>query len=241
MIYIQKQSPSVKVAEQIRQAKITCDWKLIEKTDTVKIRNSFDLLDKTVIREQLLQEQRGLCGYCMRRIENDIHTTIEHVRPIESDGEGALDYSNMMACCDGGRGENDEKHVLCCDAAKGSKEISVSPYNMEQMHKIRYDRNGRIYTFPQDDEIDNDINHILNLNGKVDDKGDFQYDTSTGIIAGRKQAYRECQNYLKGISEKKGLKRILERRRDEIQNAAQRKEYAGVWLYLLNRKLRQLQ
>lgn len=240
MIYIRKQPPSAKVEEQLRLVRNTTDWKHTDKTDTKKIRIAFDLLDKNVIRDQLWHEQKGICGYCMRRISNDMHTTIEHLVPIETDGESALDYKNMMACCDGGREENGEVHVLCCDASKGNKVITVSPYNKDQMEKIRYSRSGRIYTHPKDRELEQDINYALNLNGKLDDKGEFQYDTSTGIVKGRRQVYRNFEIYIRGISKKKGLRGILERRLNEIENAEQYIEYAGVWIYLLHRKLRQL-
>ena len=240
MIYIRKQPPSVTVEEQLRQAKSASDWKHINTADTEKVRNAFDILNKEVIREQLLKEQKGLCGYCMRRIENDTHSSIEHIIPIESDGEGALDYKNMMLCCDGGRDTDGKPHVLSCDAAKGSTEITVSPYNRDHMKKIRYNHDGQIVIYPHDAAIEHDINDILHLNGVMDENGHVQYDTSTEIVAGRRQAYRAYQTYMKKVSGKKGLKSILEHRRDEIQNAEQYIEYAGVWIYFLNRKLRQL-
>src|SRR6185295_17156980 len=57
--------------------------------------------EKEILHEGLVNEQGGLCGYTMRRIEVD-SSHIEHIKPesmCRMDERGSdLDYENMIAC-----------------------------------------------------------------------------------------------------------------------------------------------
>ena len=147
MLYIDKQKASPRVLREIARVKSSPEWSSSDKMDTSGIRAQFDSLDKSVFREQLYREQKGLCAYCMKRVRNDGSSVIEHYLPVDENRESALDYENMMLCCDGGRSRTDgNHHILCCDASKGHQTITISPYNESQMSKIRYNKNGKIYT-----------------------------------------------------------------------------------------------
>lgn len=245
MLFIDKKNPNLAVSAEIGRVKRDDAWTNADKTDSQQVRHCFNLLNKAIIKEQLLQEQHGLCAYCMRRIQNDHHMVIEHVVPIQQSGEEALSYSNMIGCCDGGRSidvGSGNKRILCCDAEKGDRLLCISPFNETQMKKIRYDRNGRIYTFPVDDVMEHDINEVLKLNGLVDKNSDaIVADTATSLVLGRKNVYRNYEHYVKMLSGKNKLSRsVLEKKISEIENAATYIEYAGVWLYFLKRKLREM-
>ena len=231
MLYIRKEPPSPEVAQEISRVKRDVQWKQSGQPDSAYARTAFNLLDKSIIRKQLLREQHGLCAYCMRRIEeheNLSNMVIEHWMPIDADCRQALDYSNMMICCDGGRLNDDAQRVLHCDASKGNQILSISPYSKEQMEKIRYDRNGRIHTNPEDKELDKDINQILHLN------------EATDLVYGRRQTYSNFETFIKGLDKKgKTIGAAVRKKIEEITNATEYDEYAGVWLYLLKRKLRQ--
>lgn len=245
MLLIDKKNPNLAVSTEIGRVKRDDAWTHADKTDPQQVRHCFNLLNKVIIKEQLLQEQHGLCAYCMRRIQNDRHMGIEHVVPIQQSGEDALSYSNMIGCCDGGRfidvGSGNKK-ILCCDAEKGNQLLCISPFSEVQMKKIRYDRNGRIYTFPADETMDHDINDVLKLNGLVDkNSGVMLADTATSLVLGRKNVYRNYEHYIKQLAGKNKLSRsVLERKIYDIETAATYVEYAGVWLYFLKRKLREL-
>lgn len=103
MLFIDKSRIPADVAVELSRVKSAVRWECIDKADTVKIRSIFDQLDKSVIRSALVKEQKGLCAFCMRRIHESPSTSIEHLKPIANDGNAALDYRNMVACCDGGR------------------------------------------------------------------------------------------------------------------------------------------
>ena len=232
MIYIKKEPPSPETAQEISRVEWNVQWKQSDHFDVSYARMAFNQLDKSVIRKQLIREQHGLCAYCMRRIkahENITRTVIEHWMPVDVDGSQALNYSNMMVCCDGGRSNKAGDRVLHCDASKGNRVLTVSPYNKGQMNRIRYNRNGRVYTNPEDKVLEQDLNDILHLNEASD------------LVYGRIQTYRNFETFIKGLSKKgKSIGTAVQKRTEEILNAEEYVEYAGVWLYFLKRKLRQI-
>ena len=244
MIYIRKGSASADVSREINRVKRDCGWDKKQEKDRETARNAFDQLDKSIIRRQLIPEQKGLCAYCMRRIEGDSALPIEHWTPISADARKALEYSNMMLCCDGGQktAEPETEKVLSCDAAKGDKTITISPYNKEHMRKIKYNREGYISVYPEDAKLQDDIDYILKLNGEIDSSGKMISDTSSALVYSRRQVY---QNYVTFITllGKKGrvTAGAIRKKIDEISNAEEYIEFAGVWLYFLHRKLRQLE
>ena len=238
MILINKQKPSAQILENIRQVKSDIGFGVDKSKQVRTMRTAFNQLDKDAIRSQLLREQKGICAYCMRRIHNNEHTVIEHLKPIDGFSDEALSYDNMVACCDGGSNLAVKPHTLCCDASKGNTEITISPYNTEHMEKIRYDRKGRIYIYPEDRILSNDINRALKLNGEIDNDGTFINDTATRLVYGRRQAYRNYEVFIKGLTKKKkNIKNALLKKEHEILSAKEYPEYAGVWLYFIRKKL----
>ena len=241
MLFIQKKKTSAAVSKDIRRVKQQNNWDNLNYKDTQVVRSVFDMLDKRALRMQLLQEQGYLCAYCMRRIKNDESTTIEHLIPITIDGKRALSYQNMLACCDGGRGSSDKNKILCCDAAKGDQEITFSPLKKEHIGKIRYNKDGFIRIYPEDPQMMRDINDVLKLNGEYDADGTFLADTSTMIVFGRKLAYQKAQQFISGLAIRDKLNAsVIKKKIDEIERASEKDEYAGVLLYVLKRKLREL-
>ena len=243
MIYIEKVTPSREVSQELNRVKRDTGWENISADDKNKARSAFDQLDKRIIRAQLLDEQKGICAYCMRRITEQKHTSIEHWMPISDDATKALDYDNMLLCCDGGRNDvaDGSDQTLCCDAAKDNRTIKISPFQKGQMEKIRYDRQGRIYVYPLDQDLQNDIDHILKLNGDVDSNGFFISDTRNRLRYYRKRAYQDCEVYYKRLNKRGKLRAaVLRKRLKEITQSKEYMEFVGVWIYLLKRKLKEL-
>ena len=238
MLYIKKSQPSKEAVNEINRVRRE-QKALLEKRDHQIARKAFDCLDKSLIRECLIKEQHGLCGYCMRRIENDATTTIEHWEPIERNVDGVLDYGNMLGVCDGGSKVKeadieDGRRILCCDAAKGNQEITISPYNKDHMDKIRYHEDGTIYTHPRDEILERDINDVLHLNGENG------LDTSTRLLHGRRETYRSYFNEMKRHGNKIS-RAYIEKRIKAIKSKDEYPAFAGVILYLLKRKLREFE
>ncbi|MCR5346685.1 MAG: hypothetical protein K6E38_02830 [Fretibacterium sp.] len=237
MLYIRKSPPSKEAADNISRVKTERKY-LLDRQDPQAARRAFDSLDKSKIRKSLIREQHGLCGYCMRRIGDAGSTTIEHRAPVDKNLDRVLDYENMIGVCDGGRTADKEdwpegRHILCCDASKGDREITIDPYDKNHMDKIRYSEKGRIYTYPEDKVLERDINDVLHLNG-LDG-----LDTSTGLLRARREAYR---SYVRGMRRQGGKvsRAYIEGRIKAIESQEIYPAFAGVILFFLKRKLREL-
>lgn len=120
--------------------------------------------EKDVLREGLVQEQRGLCCYCMRRIRsNDTDMKIEHCLSQEDREDQALNYGNLLGACKGGEGSRPKNQH--CDTKKGSHSLSFNPagphFDLEA--KIKFLGDGTIYS--ENPTIEDELGEgILNLN-----------------------------------------------------------------------------
>lgn len=239
MICIYKNSFSNDILADVIKIKATCRWDSIAENDTEAKRKAFDLLDKEKIRSHLIKEQHGLCAYCMKKIYDDSRSTvIDHRISLKKDKEKVFDHNNLFAVCMGGQTSEDRNKVLCCDALKGDKDITIDPTNKDHMDKIRYNKTGKIYTYPEDSVLEKDINYILGLNGKIDKEGNTICDTSTGLVKGRRDAYEKFVIYIKGLEKNKKLKKsVIERLIKQLESKDEYDEYIGVMLFFLRKKI----
>lgn len=129
---------------------------------------SFDGLSgetKKALRQRLLEDQGYICCYCGRRIINNEHTKIEHIKCQENNDESSLDFKNMLASCDGG--DNDRsigvKHQLHCDARKGNRDIPLSPLDDEIENVLSFFEDG---TVKGKGEIGRELVRVLGLDAK---------------------------------------------------------------------------
>ena len=242
MIYIEKEELPDSVKEKIIGLSKSEEWGNIDEKETDKIRSFFDnYFPKTEVKEVLVREQKGLCAYCMRRIYRDSHCKIEHLVPLSRDKEKALDYHNLLGVCDGGeKSEKKYGRILCCDSHKKETEITITPYNSEQMKKIIYDSNGIISTNPRDEIMEKDINETLLLNGILKEDGTIR-DTSTEIVKGRKDAYDRARKMMETLGRKnKCTSAVLKKIIVETKSKQPLEEYVGVKLYYFQRKYESL-
>lgn len=197
MLYIEKKEAPWVVRTEIARIKSDPEWKRIEVEDTPALRSQFDRLPKNEIRQSLLEEQHGLCAYCMKRIVNEeLHTTIEHWAPLSKDKNNALDYHAFFAVCKGGADMPGEarQRGLCCDASKGDTEITIDPRDREMMSHIIYKKDGSMEFKPRTpsgwdiEKINQAINNVLCLNGRPNRRGGMD-DTATCVVKGRKDAW----------------------------------------------------
>lgn len=130
---------------------------------------SYDNMSKCIhgiILDSLMQEQGYLCAYCMSRIPQKRRppVTIEHLDPqSKTNTTQALNYSNMVAVCNGNRGCGTKKNMTC-DASRGNSNLTVNPLVPSTLSSIQYKPDGIIYSLNKD--VNNDLNNILNLNSK---------------------------------------------------------------------------
>lgn len=238
MLYIEKEGLPDDLSRKIIEIRKSEEWKKIKEEDTDAIRRVFDhKFPKNEVKAILLQEQHGLCAYCMKRIYLDRHSRVEHFVPLSKEKEKAIDYYNLLGVCDGGeKSKSEQGHILCCDAYKKETEIKISPLHKVQMDKIVYDKEGKIYTEPRDEDMERDINEVLRLNG-VQKKDGTLLDTSTELLKGRRDAYVRARKMLEMLNAKgKCTSSVIRKLMDELYNSDEREEYVGVKLYYFKKK-----
>lgn len=118
---------------------------------------------KGELRTSLVQEQRGLCCYCMGRVRDDASKTkIEHWQCQERFPAQQLVYRNLLAACKGGEGR--PKREQHCDTRKGNSDIQWNP--AEPTHaieaRVRYEMTGTISS--PDMQFNEHLDEVLNLN-----------------------------------------------------------------------------
>ena len=118
---------------------------------------------KDDLRASLVSEQRGICCYCMQRIQaNPDKMKIEHWQCQELYPEGQLDYKNLLGACKGGEGQKpDRQH---CDTKKANLGLTFNPADPAHQveAKIRFLGDGTIRS--TDEQLDREIDRVLNLN-----------------------------------------------------------------------------
>ena len=175
MIKVEK-GPEPEVLRELRESMLTPGLSPKEQFDELKGD------DKREVTERLIQDQGGLCVYCMSRIPvpltnrdpGIIETSIEHFIPLElpdnQDVGQALDYQNMFAVCHGNmrkrkkgirrtRGKSD----LTCDKHRENDAFrKIDPLREDTLETIFYKMNGEIDA--KDPDIKYDLTVTLNLN-----------------------------------------------------------------------------
>ena len=83
---------------------------------------------KAEVRQQLNNEQHGLCVYCERHLRPD-HGRIDHIACQKNNGNLRFEYSNLCHSCSGYyQTDQGESRVLTCDPVKGHASLgSVEP------------------------------------------------------------------------------------------------------------------
>lgn len=102
------------------------------------------------LKEQLRQEQKGLCCYCCQILETQ--ATVEHLKSRDKHPKLTYDYGNLLLSC---------KQSNQCDNAKGSDELDLTPLMIECDAEITLKVNGELN--PKSKRAEQAIN-LLNLN-----------------------------------------------------------------------------
>jgi uncharacterized protein (TIGR02646 family) len=124
------------------------------------------------LRNALVNEQKGICAFCMGRIENvwksgfnhrelgdddGYNVKVGHWMPQSVDSDFTLDYTNMLGVCKGGGRKKKFQH---CDKKQGNTAITINPLDPAVENGFSYARDGAIYHF----DCEDDIEKTLNLN-----------------------------------------------------------------------------
>lgn len=210
------------------------------------VRPTYDSMSSDLheyVLSKLVEEQGGLCAYCMCRIpETDKKTgstlkcTIEHIEP-QSPTRGTenwkkeLEYSNFLAVCSG----NENRGALCCDKSRGNKKLFLTPLNPECNHLIQYSYSGKILaaeTIPAKedrDEINRELNDILNLNDGKD------------LKTKRKNALDGMLSVLQKQHKDQDIEECRRKLRELEAPRGQKVEYVGILIFWLKKHIQRLE
>ena len=118
---------------------------------------------KDDLRAALVTEQRGLCCYCLARINPAAGgMKIEHWRCQAHHAGEQLDYSNLLGPCLGNEGKPQKSQH--CDTKKANGKLSRNPANPRPRVEdlVRFLPDGRIES--DDTAFNDELDEILNLN-----------------------------------------------------------------------------
>ncbi len=173
--------------------------------------------------DSLLNDQGHVCAYCMKRIKASA-MRVEHWASRKNNSGLQLDYSNLLACCQGNEGQ--AKETYTCDKRKGDAVLKFSPsdttHNIKS--KIDYHEGGKIQS--HDVDFNQQLNVVLNLN-------------ETRLVQNRKAALRTVQETLNkkaGTRDKREIQRLLDRILSR-NHKNQYLEYVGFLVSYLEKKL----
>lgn len=187
------------------------------------------------IREQMWEEQRHLCAYCMKKIDNPGVVRIEHCRPRhpqnekKHDKKATLDFKWMLGVCYGNsliKGVKPEDTT--CDAHRGNTELTINPFDKLSVRKIKYKEDGSIYS--DDVEINRDVTETLNLNCQAIS---LPQTRRSVLLAEKKRITEKC----KGKSQD-AFMRELERTYASLVQERNLTPYCGIIISWLESKLK---
>jgi uncharacterized protein (TIGR02646 family) len=119
--------------------------------------------DKAALRQALVTEQRGICCYCMGRINNGpLSMKIEHWHCQSCFPGEQLNYRNLLGVCLGG--DSQPLALQHCDSRKGNRDLRWNPANPAHHieTRLRYELDGSIRA--DDAGFSAELEDVLNLN-----------------------------------------------------------------------------
>lgn len=108
---------------------------------------------KAPLRQQLYDEQHGICCYCCKSLGNE-KTVIEHLKSRNHYPNKCFDYDNLLLSCSTSKQ---------CDSAKGSQELLLTPLMDECEDEIKLNLAGELESNSQ---RGNEAIELLNLNSR---------------------------------------------------------------------------
>jgi uncharacterized protein (TIGR02646 family) len=161
--------------------------------------------EKAEVKQQLNNEQHGLCVYCERHLKSD-HGRIDHIACQKDNANLRFEYRNLCHSCSGYyRTDQGESKVLTCDPFKGhaslgsveprpgvNRRISLNPATGEL-------RASESLSSPEKEEVDSVLSALgLNNSAKLKDDrkaaledltDSLEYDGDAPILLGPREEY----------------------------------------------------
>lgn len=184
--------------------------------------------DKNALRKTLVEEQKGLCCYCMGKINSKpIEMKIEHWQCQERYPLTELDYGNLLAACPGGEGLS--PRYQHCDTKKRNADLKWNP--ADPMHfiesRVRYEPDGSIRS--DDPVFDGQLCQVLNLNlAKLKNMRKGKFD---GVMGWWNIAREKRRGPVPRST-------IVRKRKQQTPKRGEVKPYCQVAIWLLDQKLK---
>ncbi|MEN2752610.1 retron system putative HNH endonuclease [Psychrobacter sp. FBL11] len=165
---------------------------------------------KAPLRQQLYDEQLGICCYCCKSLNNE-KTVIEHLKSRRNYPTKRFDYDNLLLSCSISKQ---------CDNAKGSQELLLTPLMNECNNEIKLNLAGELES---DTERGKEAIEVLNLNSRKACQHRKDLFTMMGEVFGYDLPYKpplEMKNedvleslltFLTDISQKSELRYIVKK------------------------------
>lgn len=245
MLYIQKTQPSQDLLNWINAEKAKGVLhpqysNLQSKNPQVSTFQAYDSL-----RKQLYDEQNGVCCYCMKIITPD-NSNIEHFLPQSIFAENEVDYYNLyLACRYSHKSPKEKQH---CDIAKGNSLIGkyIGYLHTERgittkcEDLIQYTEDG--YILPNKTGFKTLIKFYQNYSSLTAQEKEL-LGTIEILNLNYKGLVNERENFIKDEFKIKVIKSITDISRiNTMISFYQTKstKFAGVALYFLNERMKQL-
>ncbi|MEA5580340.1 retron system putative HNH endonuclease [Nodularia harveyana UHCC-0300] len=126
-------------------------WKALENDDwKPRWDDNFQAPEKPIVHDALLEEQGYICCYCGMGITRK-NSHIEHLQPRSNYPDLALEYTNLIASCQGELKEQPRVPVHCGHKKKYwyDEHLMVSPLEINCADFFKYPASGEI--LPTDD------------------------------------------------------------------------------------------
>ena len=120
-------------------------WKKLATENWQPSWSNFQQPEKTSVHNSLLKEQGYICCYCGKRIDR-VDSHIEHLKPRNQYADLTLDYTNLIASCQG-ESENTPLIPVHCGHKKGEwyeETLMISPLDKNCADFFRYTDDGQI-------------------------------------------------------------------------------------------------
>jgi uncharacterized protein (TIGR02646 family) len=209
----------------IKSSKASAPQKFITATKGANAVTDYDDLTadtKDSLRKSLCEEQGYLCCYCMQRIEPSISNMhIEHWQCQDNFPGRQLDYKNLLGACENSRGKKKASQYCAIKKDNGNLQFSPAEHDIETM--IKYTPSGTIKS--QHTIFNNQLNDTLNLN-------------CASLRNDRKRTWDAFAVLNTSWTKDSIEQKILGYKTPDANGKL--KEYSGIILFMLNKKLKRL-
>jgi uncharacterized protein (TIGR02646 family) len=204
------------------------------------------------LRERLVAEQRGLCVFCMRRIEpSDASMKIAHFVPRSVEPERSTDWRNMFGACLGRqndrryqlqRGPRFPAHRETCDTRQGDAILDsrLDPVRPEIESRFTYRSDGTMVCVdPSTGEADETLSVVVGVavgDAVTTNRGLLNLNDSA-LRRARADTMRAYKRRLQERSRGTWSTNILEAELRRIDRAGLLPEYFGAVKYQIEHRL----